>query len=310
MVLPAKLGKSAPSAPPASSDRPTYSTTDCTRTVSRIPAKIAEDAADVYLNRLRREAKARPVALMLPGALVGRTHYSQFATLVACQGFAVIVPTHVRTVPEFKLTGELAEASQILATLAWVEQETANPKSRFYRLFDPARMALLGHSHGGFVGLQAIANTCLPFFCQPPFARPKAVKVGVFYGVNSQDPTTGKFSPTANANIPIALVQGSQDGVATPEEAVATYNLIATPPKALITIEGANHYGITNLNNPAGARPDKSTPTLEQAQGIEMIAQWTVTFLRAHLYQDAVALKQIYGSNQSESSVTIQSRFK
>jgi len=160
------------------------------------------------------------------------------------------------------------------------------------------------------VGLQAIANVCIYPFCSPPFARPDEVRVGVFYGVNSQDPTTGKFSPTANQKIPVALVQGSLDGVATPAEAIATYKLVETPPKALITIAGANHYGITNLNNPPGAVPDRNAPTLDQAKGIETIAQWTAYFLRSHLYQDKKALQQVYGSDRSTSLVSITSSLK
>jgi hypothetical protein len=102
-------------------------------------------------------------------------------------------------------------------------------------------------------------------------------------------------------------VQGSLDGVATPEEAIATFNLIQTPPKALITIKGSNHYGITNVNNPPSAIPDKSSPTLEQAQSIEAIAEWTGNFLRAHLYQDQDAYQRIYGNDGKDPLVTITS---
>lgn len=118
---------------------------------------------------------------------------------------------------------------------------------------------------------------------------------------------TGTYAPTANDRIPVALVQGSLDGIATPEEAIATFDLIQTPPRALITIEGTNHYGITDRNNPPGAMPDPSTPSLEQSQGIETIAQWTATFLRAHLYEDAAARQQIYGNRRPGSSVSITS---
>ncbi|HIK16836.1 MAG TPA: alpha/beta hydrolase [Leptolyngbyaceae cyanobacterium M33_DOE_097] len=271
-----------------------------------LQVQIADDPADIYLPKASAVHAAKqglPVALLLPGALVDRAYYSEFARAVARYGFAVVVPTHHRSLPEFGLSGELSEAAQITETLAFVKQANANSKSPLYRRLDPARMALLGHSHGGFVGLQAIANVCVYPFCTAPFTRPDEVLVGVFYGVNSQDPTTGQFSPTANSKIPVALVQGSLDGVATPAEAIATYKLIQTPPKALITIAGANHYGITNLNNPPGAVPDRSPPTLDQAKGIETIAQWTAYFLQAHLDQDKKALQRIYGSDSRSETL-------
>lgn len=269
---------------------------------------IAEDPADLYLPpETNSRTDALPIALMLPGALVNRSHYSQFASAVARRGFAVVVPSHERSIPEFGVSGELAEVSQVTTTLAFLEQENANSSSALYQRLDLARMALLGHSHGGFVGLQAIANVCFYPFCVAPFTRPDAVVAGVFYGVNSQNPATGEFIPTANQNIPVALIQGSLDSIATPEEAIATYDQIQTPPKALITIEGSNHYGITNLNNPPGAKPDSSNPTLDQSQGIETIAQWTAYFLRAHLYQDLEARAQIYQNDRLNSSVTIMS---
>lgn len=276
-------------------------------TTVSLAVTIAADPADLYLP-IQADPKIRvPVALMLPGALVHRSHYSQFARSVAASGFAVVVPTHERAIPELGRSGELAEAAQITETWAFLERENGDPDSALYGKLDPSRMALLGHSHGGAVGLQAIGNLCAIPFCSPPFTRPDAVKAGVFYGVHSQDPTTGIFSPTDNQHIPVALVQGSLDGVATPEEAIATYELIQSPPKALITVAGSNHYGITNLNNPPGAFPDPSPPELDQSQGIETIAQWTAHFLRAHLYQDAAARQQLESSDRPNSRVTITS---
>lgn len=294
VLLYARLCQSIPSVSPSTAtpfSAPAFSR------VETLNLTLANDPTDVYLPTdpaLEAEPSTLPIALLLSGALVGRAQYSQFASRVAQAGFVVVVPTHIRSIPDFGVTGELAEVSQVTNVLNAMTAENTNPASPLAGKLDVSHLALLGHSHGGYVGLQAIANTCTVPFCTAPFNRPDALVAGVFYGVNSYNPMTQEFGATNNASIPVALIQGSRDGIATPAEATATYELIQTPPKAIITIEGTNHYGITNQNNPSGAKPDDSVPTLEQEQGIESIAQWTGYFLRAHVMQDAMALNHIY----------------
>lgn len=55
--------------------------------------------------------------------------------------------------------------------------------------------------------------------------------------------------------------------------------------KTIITIEGANHYGITNQDN----FRDPIRPTLEQDIANETIARWTSLFLRANVLGDSEA---------------------
>ena len=43
---------------------------------------------------------------------------------------------------------------------------------------------------------------------------------------------------------------GSNDGISNPAETRETYDRIEDPPKALIAVEGTNHFGITNNNDP------------------------------------------------------------
>lgn len=278
--------------------------------VESYTTQIGGDPADVYLPRVTADSLSEPlpVALMLPGALVERAQYSEFAEIVAQHGFVVIVPSRERSLPEFGIDGQLAESGQITAALEYVAAAEDDPTSPLTGKVDPEKMALLGHSHGGAVGLLAIADTCIePFFCLGSFRRPPEVVAGVFYGVNTYNPETETYMPTSNAGIPVALVQGSQDGVATLEEATETFELIDSPPKALITVEGANHFGITNQNNPEGAMPDASEPTIAQTESIETIAQWTSYFLRAHVLEDAEALAQVYdGGDRQDDLVTVK----
>lgn len=240
-----------------------------------------------------------PIALMLPGALVDPDQYSEFASQVAKYGFAVVVPSHVRSLPEFGIEGELAEAVQITHVLTYMEAAQTDPASPLAGRLNPDKMALLGHSHGGAVGLMAIGDLCMFPFCSGEFERPDAVMAGAFYGVNTYNPQTGEFGAIGNDSIPVALIQGGADGVATPDEGIATYERIANAPKLFVTVDGANHYGLTDVNNPAGAMPDDSAPTITAEESIGAIADWTGLFLRAHLLNDQAAFDYIYSAGDS-----------
>lgn len=283
-------------APQASDIAPPFAT------VRRYRTTIADDPAIIFypvFDAAEHPHLQLPSALVLPGALVNYRHYSAFARHVAKYGFVVILPRHVRSVPEFGVTGELSEAAQVTATVDFLATENDNPKSPLHNRLNVDQLALLGHSHGGFVGLMAIANVCLYPFCINDFSRPDAISAGVFYGVNTYNPTTNDYSSVANDHIPVAIIQGSLDGIATSNEASTTFPLIQDPPKALISVTGANHYGITNTNNPAGAMPDDNQQTLSQTQSIAAIARWTGLFLRAHLLNDAAALNYVYRSGDA-----------
>jgi hypothetical protein len=61
------------------------------------------------------------------------------------------------------------------------------------------------------------------------------LKAGVFYGTNfliGQE--NGILPAIENDGIPLALVQGNRDSVATPSNAELTYARIQDPPKAFI----------------------------------------------------------------------------
>jgi dienelactone hydrolase len=272
------------------------------------------DQADIYFptpSEKKISTEKFPIALLLPGALVDKSNYSSFASTVARYGFVVVVPNHMRSLPALGFKGLLAETSQIKDVLAHMVTENSNPTSPVAGVLDTQKLVLLGHSHGGVVGISAIENSCIFPFCEGEFKRPAELVAGAFYGTHRQDPKTRKFSATNNAGIPIALVQGHLDGVATPQEAQGTYELIKEPPKALITIDGANHFSITNINNPPGAKPDPSRPTLEQDRGIETSARWSALFLRAHALNDGCAFDYIHRREDAvDANVSVISQTK
>ena len=264
------------------------------------------DLADIYYPKpsdINSGNYSFPIVLLLQGALIDKSFYSDYASLVARYGFVVVVPNHFRPLPINPTSPPslLSETSQIAAVLSQMAIENTKPTSPIASVVDTQRLGLLGHSFGGAVGVSVIANKCLPelYLCQEPFTRPKELLAGAFFGANLRNPIANEFVPIANDGIAVALIQGDIDGVALPERAQSTFDKIQTPPKALITVMGANHFSITNVNNPAGANPDRNTATLNRAVGIETIARWSALFLRANMLKDRAAFDYIYSQGDA-----------
>ncbi|MHC5861324.1 alpha/beta hydrolase family protein [Nostoc sp.] len=269
------------------------------------------DAADIYYpirSSTNSNQNTLPIALFLQGALVDKSDYSTFANTVARYGFVVIVPNHIRTAisPMGVVTGLLAEQQQVNDVLTYVQSEESNPVSPVANLLDPSTLVLLGHSFGGAVGIAAIQGNCSAVLCTKDFNRPDELKAGVFYGANFLiGQSSGGLPIIENDGIPIALVQGNRDGVARPSDAELTYAGIQDPPKAFITILGANHYGITNEDN---LIREPNRPTLEQDVAIETIARWSALFLRGTALNDKGAFDYVFNSGDAlDPNVSVES---
>ncbi|MFI6817506.1 alpha/beta hydrolase family protein [Nonomuraea sp. NPDC050328] len=262
-------------APPAQAATPGW--------VSSHETHIGADPATVHLPPGRGPL---PVALLLQGGNVPKESYTRFAKTVAGFGFAVAVPDHRRAVGP--VTGLFPESLQLQATVDWATAENTRAGSPFAGRLDPGRLVLLGHSFGGAAGLFSLGNACTPPFCfGPVYQRPAALRAAAFYGAS-----TGV--PIANAGVPVALVQGDADGVNLPATARATYDALAAPPKAYVTVHGANHFGLTDTQTPPGARPDPVPQTLSQDDSIDAAAKWSALFLRAGL-GDPLAAAYVHG---------------
>lgn len=262
------------------------------------------DVADIYYPKpldqnANTDTYSFPVALLLQGANVDKSDYSNFASTVASYGFVVVVPNHQQSLPQFGFTGLLPDTSQIDAVQAQMAAENSNPASPVAGIVDTQKLALLGHSAGGAVGLSAIADICIPGLCQGDYNRPDELVAGAFFGANLRNQNTQEFIPINNSGIPIALLQGTADSIALPERAEKTYEQIQTPPKALVEILGANHYGITNTNNPVGPIADKNTPTIPQDEAVETVGRWSGLFLRASVLDDKEALNYVYSTGDA-----------
>lgn len=273
------------------------------------------DLADIYFPKLRDSNNGKnsfPVALLLQGANVDKSSYSEYASIVARYGFVVVVPNREREIAGFAGKGLFAETSQIEDILGQIKVENTNPTSPIKGIVDTDKLALLGHSFGGGVGLSAIANTCIPRFCQNSFKLPDELVAGAFFGtglVRTQNPL--EFIPIKNSGVPIALLKGNIDGVVPPFVTDRTYNNIQNPPKALISILGGNHYAITNNNNPDGPFPDPNTPTISQDVAVETVARWSGLFLRASVLDDKQAFNYVYFTGDAkDKNVTVISQAK
>ncbi|MFP4008206.1 MAG: alpha/beta hydrolase family protein [Spirulinaceae cyanobacterium] len=261
---------------------------------------VTDDPTDIYYPVPSEGVEQQfPLVLMLQGAFVDKAAYREFARGVAAYGFVVVVPNHERSVfnprTEEEVVGLLSAQRQVNDVLDFIKSEQDDPASPIAAIVDPEQFGLMGHSHGGAVALSAIRGTCLLLLCsRDRFERPPELDAGVFFGTHLEfPPQSGTYPPIDNP-VPIALLAGSEDGVATLDEIRNTYAQIQNPPKTLIIIEGANHYGITNENNPDRA---VNPPLIPQAEALEMITHWTGLFLRSHLWGDREAFNTVYGEN-------------
>jgi dienelactone hydrolase len=264
------------------------------------------DAADVYHptvpERLRPLlADAFPVVAVLQGANVDKSRYSGLGRGLARQGFVVVVPNHVRAPGGPFPPGLFTSQTVIPNVLAQATAEDGDPDSPLYRIVDTGSLGLVGHSFGGAVGLFASAGVCAPPICDGPYTRPAALRAGAFYGTNLATGTTLDIDLDTKG-VATALVQGTRDSIAPPGEAEVTYPSLEQP-RALITVAGANHYGITDENNPPGAVPDPQAPTLAQDRATAAVARWSGLWLRAQLDRDPLARWLIYREGGSADGV-------
>lgn len=231
-----------------------------------------------------------PVALFMQGGNVDKQYYEGIASQVAAYGWIVVVPNHEDDI--MGITGLFSKGDQITDILAWSARERMDGASVVGPLIDEERLALIGHSHGAATASVVVQEECGFPFCDEPMTltRPPAFKAAVLIGYSSAPPhgdTT--LRATHNKGLPIALINGALEDGSDRELSLGTLKLIDDPPKLLVFVAGANHYGLCTVNNPPGPTPAAVDPTIPQAASIEIYARWTAHFLNAHVKDDACA---------------------
>ena len=265
----------------------------------------AGDPADVYYPDppdLQTSSYSFPVVLLLQGAKVARGFYSNVAATVAGYGFIVVVPDHMSN--NIGGAGLYAELSEIAAVSARMKVEAASTTAPVRGVVDTKRIALMGHSYGGASGLSGISNLCFPPGLGCTFTRPPELVGGAFYGTNLATPILG-VPALDTGSLPVLLVQGDKDGKALPADGQLTYNQIQKRPKAIITLLGANHYGVTDIDNPSGADPEANPQTLDHAAGLASNGRWIGVFFAAFLNNDMDARAALRAAPTRDPNVTI-----
>lgn len=249
----------------------------------------------LYTNRF-------PIVVLLQGALVDKEYYSSFGMHLARYGFVVVIANHERAL--FGESGLYSEVSVMTEALAQMRLDVLNPESPVYGLVDTETLALSGHSFGGAAALYTINDLCGFPFCNPAsgFVRPPELKAAALVSTNA-----GAVNIDSNG-LPVAITIGDQERSVA--DAELTYANLE-PPKALIKIHGANHFGVNDIGQPPGANFDRGEPlqVLPQAMSAYRFARWSGLFLRAHLYMDWNAYVQVY-RNREDGNVTIWSQLQ
>lgn len=281
------------------------------------------DLADVHFPNIPSQLRDAftdtfPIVVLLQGANVDKAQYKPFARRLARRGFVVVVPNHFIPGTPTLFTSRTV----ITNALTQLGIENATSTSPLHKIVATNRVGLVGHSFGGVVGLFASqpsdSDFCVlappflaPFLtplCQGPYTRPIEFTAAVFYGTNLVIPGSPNSPPPPppfdlinlnTSGVAVALIQGTKDGIAPLQNAQRTYPTLEQA-RALITLNGANHYGICKDNNPIGATLDPNWPTLAQSEAIAVSAKWTALWLRAQLKSDALAKFKIYGLAASD----------
>ncbi len=245
-----------------------------------------------------------PIIVLFQGGNVHSSFYSKYAARIASSGYVVYVGNRCDV---FIVQYFLYPASSLgNKALTLAKSQNTDSTSPLFGRLDTTKVGFLGHSLGGVVGLYAINNICDFPFCSSDYSFLSEVKGGVFYGSG----LGGSFSKSkfyvgsSGKGIPTGYIQGSNDGANKPATGLASYTN-AIPTKVYFSVEGANHYGITDVNNPFGANTETLTGTLTQVSSISKIAESSLIFLDAYIKSNSTALNKIINSNTGITNVTV-----
>lgn len=226
-----------------------------------------------------------PVIVFSPGFHLSPVAYSAVTEHYASRGFVVMAPEHRETLdPTFQgLWKALIDRPRSVTRTLDVAGGLTAPGGALEGLLDMSRVAVVGHSYGGYTALAAAGArydmrayrarcAAVPqrsprkFFCSPilPRERQLAVRAGLAQPPNGLWPSLG--DPRVKAIIPMAgdaymFDRAGLAGITVPTMAIGgtadtgtpygwgtrlTYDNVAGPTKRLVALRGAEHFVFTS----------------------------------------------------------------
>ncbi len=254
--------------------------------------RVESEQADAMYAWAPLAGTSLPVVVFIHGSHTNPRMYTKYASLLAESGFIVVAPEQEREV-----FGDFAHYPQqafVNWALEFVEAENLRPQSPIAGRVDRSQVFLVGHSMGGGTTLGVVGDFSQPGLSDQPWSVPSELKAAVVNAThNIPPPRTGDPVPVTNS-VPLAFMQGSVDDVVTLDQAARTFAAVnGVLPRAFVTIEGGNHFFLTDVDNPEGANPDRASMQWDQDASVEAAAKWTANWFRANSgSSQAVALLQ------------------
>ena len=253
---------------------------------------VSGDPVDIYYPDPAGSAGGYrfPVVVYLQGANVDKKYYSQFGQQLASYGFIVAIPNHAGL---FTATNVLTEVFE------HIKLEDAKPASPLSGIVDKQSLIASGHSFGGIAVYAGLDGQCFGCAAGESFVRPQELKAVVITASNP-----GGFD-VQNKGIPTLLILGTLNK--RQDEYAEGFKSIKRP-KAFALVDGADHFGMADVNEPPGAvLSDEEPPqTVPQSITASRFAQWSGLYLRAWMYYDWLAYWQLASGGDEFVSVKVR----
>ncbi len=273
--------------------------------VDRLDAKLPE-AGTVEVYYPRGTSTNLPVVVLFQGGNVHSSFYSRYAARFASDGYVVYVANRCTTFfTQFFLKVSSALSNEVYA---FSRTQNGTASSPLAGRINSELIGTIGHSLGGVTSLYANNGICQFPFCDPGSAFLSQVKVAVLYGAgltNQLDPNRIRVDSNGKA-IPVGFIQGSLDGAFPPRDGQSSYDNYKSP-KFLLSLDGANHYSLTDVSAPTGANLERTASTLTQEQGIDRVSSATLLLLNAYLKNSTADLNRLQNNTSAITGLTIVS---